>query len=90
MDTSCFTMPFARGNGNAWDTFRRFPVTHFVLELGSPNEELYLARAYPAQFERCRLLETFNMDFYRIGLFEYTPPEGVPRPDWPLRKEQKR
>jgi len=90
MDTGYLTMPFARGNGNAWDTFRRFPVTHFLLELDNPNEAGYLRQAYRAQFARCRMLAVVNVDFYRIGVFQYVPAEGEIRPPWPFAPEEKK
>jgi 4-amino-4-deoxy-L-arabinose transferase-like glycosyltransferase len=86
MGTPYLTLPFAKGNGNSWETFRRFPVTHFVLELGSPNEELYLMNAYRVQYDRCKLLKTFQIDFYSIGLFEYVPPPEAPVAPWPFKK----
>lgn len=84
MGTPYFTFPLARGNGNAWNTFQRFPVTHLVVELGSADEEFYLRRTYPADMARTKVLATYHVDFYRIALLEYSPPEGAPRPPWPF------
>ena len=84
MDSPYFTLPFARGGGNSWDTFKRFPVTHLLLERGSPDEQLFMLQSYPSEFSRCSLIASFKIDFYTIDLFVYTPPDSQPPPAWPF------
>ncbi len=88
LDTRYFAMPFARGNGNAWNTFVRFPVTHLLLEMGNPDEDAYFRERYPRQYARSRLLAVVAVDFYRIGLFEYDVSPDEKRPQWPFDRKE--
>ena len=90
MGTPYFTFPLARGNGNAWETFKRFPVTHLILEMGSADEEVFMRREYPEEMERCRFLGAFRIDFYDVGVFEYVPPEGAERLPGPFEEREGR
>jgi hypothetical protein len=83
MGTPYFTFALAEGNGNAWDTFKRFPVTHLVLE-ASPSELDYMWRTYPREMERCVKLKSIHVDMYDIHLYEYVAAEGESRPAWPF------
>jgi len=84
MDSRFFTLPFARGGGNSWDTFKRFPVTHFLVEMTYTDEITYLAETYPQEFRRMRQLEMFDVDFYKIALFEYVRDPSALVPAWPI------
>lgn len=90
MGTGYFTFPFAaangRPNGNAWDTFKRFPVTHMLVKEDAPDEEGFLLRTYAREMERSKRLAVFEIDNYRIVLYEYEPAEGAARPAWPFEK----
>jgi len=84
MGTPYFTFPLARGNGNAWDTFKRFPVTHLLIELDSMDEAPYLFHTYPGEMSRAKLLKIFIIDNYRIGFYECAPLPGAAAPPWPF------
>ena len=87
MGTPHFTFPLARGNGNAWDTFKRFPVTHLLLER-SADEMGYMWETYPDQMRRCAVLDEFEIDDYRLVLLECHPPEDAERPAWPFEERR--
>lgn len=88
MGTPYFTFPLAKGNSNAWDTFKRFPVTHLLLEQGSLTEEIFMRDTYPDEMARCSPLAQIEVDFYTLVLYEYHPPEGRARPPWPMEEPE--
>jgi len=89
MGTPYFTFPLARGNGNAWDTFKRFPVTHLILEK-SRDELVYMWEHYPEHMERCTVIDEVEIDDYTLLLLEYRPEPDAARPPWPFEKRGQR
>ncbi len=83
MGTPYFTFPLARGNGNAWETFKRFPVTHLILER-SGDELGFMMQEYPVEMSHCRMLRQMEVDGYILVLYEYDPPEDAVRPPGPF------
>ncbi|MHC4711720.1 MAG: ArnT family glycosyltransferase [Planctomycetota bacterium] len=84
MGTPYFTFPLVRGNSNAWDTFKRFPVTHLLLEETDPAEHVFMWQTYPEEMARCAPLVKIEVDVRKLVLYEYHAPEGAKRPPWPM------
>jgi hypothetical protein len=51
METDLMVFPLSK-RVNGYDTFKKFPVTHLLLEQEAPEEEVFMFQQHPEEMKR--------------------------------------
>ncbi|KPJ63440.1 MAG: hypothetical protein AMS15_00360 [Planctomycetes bacterium DG_23] len=74
MQTKIMVFPLnKRVNGD--DTFKKFPVTHLLLEKAHPEEEIFMFDQYPEEMKRAVRMGEFKVGRWPVHLYKLEPSE---------------
>jgi hypothetical protein len=74
METKIMVFPLNK-RVNGYDTFKKFPVTHLLLEIDAPEEEIFMFEQYPEEMERAVKIGEIKVGRWPVRLYKLEPGE---------------
>ena len=74
METKIKVFPLSK-RVNSQDTFKKFPVTHLLLEKAAPEEEIFMFKQYPEEMGKAEKIGELKVGRWTSCLYKLAPSE---------------